>query len=222
MIANNIFSIFDPSSSYVSTNWIIIFLLPIIIKKRIKKKIAKVTYIAKTIAIFIGKEIDQITEKKIKFTNPIFIVVFFLLLTINTIAIFPFNFTPTAHISIRFSIRVTIWGSTILFGWKNHFNEIIAHLTPMGTPNALINFIVVIETISSLIRPITLSIRLSANIVAGHLLMSLLSSFSMNNNTYTLLSGVPIALLIILEIGVALVQSYVLMTLLLLYQNETA
>lgn len=216
------FSIFDPSSSYISINWLIIIYPFLFIKKRWKKNSTKISALTKYITIFIKKEINQLIEKKLKLTSLIFLTVFLLILTINVLAIFPHNFTPTAHISIRLSLRASIWMCTITFGWTSQFYKIIVHLTPVGTPNALINFIVIIETIRTIIRPITLSIRLSANIVAGHLLMSLLSSFSINRMSHSIIASTPITLLIILEIGVALVQAYVLITLMLLYQNETA
>jgi F-type H+-transporting ATPase subunit a len=142
-------------------------------------------------------------------------------LIMNFTAIFPFNFTPTAHLVVTFSMALTIWASIIGMGWAKNFEKTIIHLTPIGTPNILINFIVIVELVRTIIRPITLSVRLSANMVAGHLLMSLLSNFSMNSLACSTLSTVPITALIVLEIGVALVQAYVIVTLLLLYQNES-
>merc|ERR1712168_1564177 len=56
------------------------------------------------------------------------------------------------------------------------YNNLFAHLVPKGTPGFLIPIIVIIETVSNIIRPLTLSIRLAANIVAGHLLLTLLGS----------------------------------------------
>lgn len=221
MIINNIFSIFDPSSSYASSNWLIIT-IPIIIKRNRIKIISKKIALKKSLIIFISKEVNEIIEKKLKQRQSMLIIIFLTIIIWNLIAIFPYNFTPTAHISISFSLRASIWTSTIIFGWKNKFNKIIIHLTPLGTPNPLMNFIVVIETIRAIIRPITLSIRLSANIVAGHLLITLLSSFSIINIQNSIISTIPTILLTILEIGVAIVQAYVLITLILLYQNETS
>ena len=222
MIINNIFSIFDPSSSYASSNWLIITIPIIIIKRNKIKIISKKITLKKSLMIFISKEVNEMIEKKLKQRQSVLIIIFLTIIIWNLIAIFPYNFTPTAHISISFSLRASIWTSTIIFGWKNKFNKIIIHLTPLGTPNPLMNFIVVIETIRAIIRPITLSIRLSANIVAGHLLITLLSSFSIISIQNSIISTIPTILLTILEIGVAIVQAYVLITLILLYQNETS
>jgi len=90
----------------------------------------------------------------------------------------------------------------------------------MGTPLILINFIVLIELVSNIIRPITLSVRLCANIVAGHLLLSLLSNFSLNRFIYFYYSLSGLLILGILEIAVALIQGYVFITLVSLYSTE--
>merc|ERR1711936_472797 len=65
---------------------------------------------------------------------------------------------------------------SLFFSIKNQYNSLFAHLVPRGTPVALIPVIVIIETVSNIIRPGTLPIRLAANIVAGHLLLTLLGS----------------------------------------------
>merc|ERR1712037_1065662 len=87
----------------------------------------------------------------------------------------------------------------IVFSIKNQYNRLFAHLVPRGTPVALIPVIVIIETVSNVIRPGTLSIRLAATIVAGHLLLTLLGSQGPN---------------------VACIQAYVFTILRSLYLNE--
>jgi F-type H+-transporting ATPase subunit a len=95
------------------------------------------------------------------------------------------------------------------------------HLVPQGTPAALIPFIVCIETVRNIIRPGTLAVRLTANIIAGHLLLTLLG-----NNGPTIrqsLIGILITaqiLLLILESAVAIIQSYVFAVLRTLYSRE--
>lgn len=217
---NNIFSIFDPSTSRYSIIWpiILISFIPLMNKiLLIKHKIKTLIY---TVNQQINKEINQLLEKRKKISPDIIRKVFIFIIVCNLIAIIPFNFTRTAHISISFSIRLRLWVSVVVFGWTNHFKKIIVHLTPTGTPNSLINFMVLIEIVRIIIRPITLSIRLSANIVAGHLLISLLSNFSIRNKTYIILSYPIIIALTTLELIVAIVQAYVFITLVTLYQNE--
>jgi F-type H+-transporting ATPase subunit a len=92
---------------------------------------------------------------------------------------------------------------------------------PQGTPGVLIPFIVLIETISNVIRPGTLAVRLSANIIAGHLLLTLLGNTG--NHLSSILLSVLIftqLLLLTLETAVAIIQSYVFTILSTLYSRE--
>jgi F-type H+-transporting ATPase subunit a len=94
----------------------------------------------------------------------------------------------------------------------------MAHIVPSGAPNTLIPILVLIELIRNIIRPITLSVRLSANIIAGHLLISLLgetSSLASLPLTFTM-----IIMLLVLEIAVALIQAYVFTILISIYSSE--
>jgi F-type H+-transporting ATPase subunit a len=108
-----------------------------------------------------------------------------------------------------------------LYGWVNNTHHILVHLVPQGTPNILIPFIVCIETIRNLIRPGTLAVRLAANIIAGHLLLTLLGNNgpSINFSLLTVLIIIQIALLT-LESAVAIIQSYVFAVLRTLYSRE--
>lgn len=101
------------------------------------------------------------------------------------------------------------------------YNSIFTHLVPLGTPNALIPVIVIIETVSNIIRPGTLAVRLAANIVAGHLLLTLLGSQG-PNVSYILVLFIIISLLLLLalELAVACIQSYVFTVLRSLYLRE--
>jgi F-type H+-transporting ATPase subunit a len=74
------------------------------------------------------------------------------------------------------SLAFPLWLAFMIYGWFNHTRHILAHLVPLGTPGALIPFIVLIETTRNVIRPGTLAVRLAANIIAGHLLLVLLGN----------------------------------------------
>merc|ERR1711864_35466 len=95
------------------------------------------------------------------------------------------------------------------------------HLVPIGTPSLLIPVIVIIETIRRIIRPGTLSIRLAANIVAGHLLLTLIGSLCPNLYNIILIRVIlGLILLLILELAVACIQSYFFTILSSLYLDE--
>ena len=83
----------------------------------------------------------------------------------------------------------------------------LSHLVPQGTPNVLIMFIVLIELVRNIIRPVTLCVRLTANLIAGHLLISLLGN-ALVRRGIVFLMFVPV-LLTILEMAVSFIQAYV-------------
>jgi F-type H+-transporting ATPase subunit a len=97
----------------------------------------------------------------------------------------------------------------------------LAHCVPLGTPPVLIPFMVLIETISNLIRPGTLAVRLAANIIAGHLLLVLLGNQGPNlTSAFLTVLIVTQILLLVLESAVAVIQSYVFAVLATLYSRE--
>nr|YP_009720978.1 ATP synthase F0 subunit 6 [Aratinga nenday]ABA19299.1 ATP synthase subunit 6 [Aratinga nenday]QGM79750.1 ATP synthase F0 subunit 6 [Aratinga nenday] len=147
-----------------------------------------------------------------------------LLLTINLLGLLPYTFTPTTQLSMNMALAFPLWLATLLTGLRNQPTVSLGHLLPEGTPTPLIPALIVIETISLLIRPLALGVRLTANLTAGHLLIQLISTA-----TITLLPIMPMVsiltttvllLLTILEVAVAMIQAYVFVLLLSLYLQE--
>lgn len=101
-------------------------------------------------------------------------------------------------------------------------SSFIAHFVPKRTPGPLIPFLVIIEIVRSVIRPITLSVRLAANIVAGHILICLLTTPMRALGIVPLIiSSLILFIIITLELAVAVIQAYVFMTLSSLYFSES-
>nr|AYD75001.1 ATP6 [Dicrurus adsimilis] len=147
----------------------------------------------------------------------------FLLLT-NLLGLLPYTFTPTTQLSMNLALAFPLWLATLLTGLRNQPSASLGHLLPEGTPTPLIPALIMIETISLLIRPLALGVRLTANLTAGHLLIQLISTA-----TVTLASTMPMVslitllvlfLLTILEVAVAMIQAYVFVLLLSLYLQE--
>merc|ERR1711863_34346 len=132
----------------------------------------------------------------------------------------PYIFTRTSHLSITLVLALPVWLGRILISIIFQYNSLLAHLVPLGTPRFLIPIIVIIETVRNIIRPITLSIRLAANMVAGHLLLTLLGSQGPIISIILLILLIRLILLLILEVAVACIQSYVFTILRSLYLNE--
>nr|QFI35733.1 ATP synthase F0 subunit 6 [Protographium marcellus] len=151
----------------------------------------------------------------------IFISLFSFILFNNFLGLLPYIFTSTSHLTISLSISLSLWLSFMIYGWINNSQHMFIHMIPQGTPNILMPFMVLIETISNIIRPGTLAVRLTANMIAGHLLLTLLSSTGNNMSFFMLFILIMIQiLLLILESAVAVIQSYVIAILSTLYSSE--
>nr|YP_009164830.1 ATP synthase F0 subunit 6 [Tityus serrulatus]AKU46806.1 ATP synthase subunit 6 [Tityus serrulatus] len=165
------------------------------------------------------KEIKSLYVSGFSGSENILCALFLFIVMSNLLGLFPFIFTATSHLLVTLLLALSFWFSLMLFGWLKKTVSMLAHLVPLGTPGILMMFMVLIETISNLIRPITLSVRLAANMIAGHLLIVLLGS-AINFNIFLLLSGLSLILLLLLELSVAVIQSYVFMVLVGLYSSE--
>nr|YP_009161776.1 ATP synthase F0 subunit 6 [Danio nigrofasciatus]AKS28322.1 ATP synthase F0 subunit 6 [Danio nigrofasciatus] len=146
------------------------------------------------------------------------------LITINLLGLLPYTFTPTTQLSLNMGFAVPLWLATVIIGMKDQPTIALGHLLPEGTPIPLIPALIIIETISLLIRPLALGVRLTANLTAGHLLIQLISTA-----VFVLLPMMPavaaltaavLFLLTLLEVAVAMIQAYVFVLLLSLYLQE--
>nr|ABA19350.1 ATP synthase subunit 6 [Pionites leucogaster] len=147
-----------------------------------------------------------------------------LLLTINLLGLLPYTFTPTTQLSMNMALAFPLWLATLLTGLRNQPTTSLGHLLPEGTPTPLIPALIMIETISLLIRPLALGVRLTANLTAGHLLIQLISTATITLlptlPTVSILTTTVLLLLTILEVAVAMIQAYVFVLLLSLYLQE--
>nr|YP_961315.1 ATP synthase F0 subunit 6 [Capitulum mitella]AAR87429.1 ATP synthase F0 subunit 6 [Capitulum mitella] len=217
----NLFSSFDPMSSTLSfqANWLSTFLFLVVFYPLFWLSTSKSNLMYQEISSYITKEFIPLFKS---YKNIIFFNVLFLFILINNIfGLMPYTFTSTAHIAMTLSMALTIWLIFMIYGWVNNTKHMFAHLVPLGTPVILMPFMVLIESISNIIRPITLSVRLAANLTAGHLLLILLGE-SMVNNKIIIIVTVTLAqfALMTLEAAVAVIQSYVFATLSTLYASE--
>lgn len=135
--------------------------------------------------------------------------------------LFPYIFTASRHIVLTLTLRLPLWLSFMMYGWLNYTKHMFAHLVPQSTPNLLIPFIVLIESIRNVIRPLTLAVRLIANMVAGHLLITLLGNQTAAASNLILARLILTQILLLtLESAVAIIQSYVFAVLSTLYARE--
>ena len=188
-----LFSSFDPTSSIIniSLNWIRTFLGLLIIPAPFWLIQSRTSILYNIIIVKLHEEfktfLGVISHQG---RTLIFISIFSIILFNNSIGLLPYVFTRSSHLVFTLTLALPIWLSFMLFGWINNTKHILAHLVPGGVPALLIPIIVGNEIIRNLIRPITLSVRLAANIIVGHLIISIIG------NTGTILEIVGLSLLI--------------------------
>nr|YP_010626107.1 ATP synthase F0 subunit 6 [Sininocellia gigantos]WBK02931.1 ATP synthase F0 subunit 6 [Sininocellia gigantos] len=219
----NLFSVFDPSTTIMnlSLNWFSSFIGLIIIPSLFWILPNRLYFIWMNILTKLNQEFKTLLGIKNFKISMIFTSLFLFIMFNNLLGLFPYIFTSSSHMNFTLTLALPLWISFMLYGWINHTNHMFTHLVPQGTPNVLMPFMVCIETISNIIRPGTLAIRLAANMIAGHLLLTLLG------NTGSSLSSMMISillftqiLLLTLEFAVAIIQAYVFSVLSTLYSSE--
>ncbi|YP_008854801.1 ATP synthase F0 subunit 6 (mitochondrion) [Cherax quadricarinatus] len=219
----SLFSIFEPSSCILSLNlnWVSTFLGFLFVPILFWTSPSRWLYLWFKIVSTLHNEFKTILGPSNPGLSFLFVSLFSFILFNNSLGLLPYIFTSSSHLAMTLTLALPLWLTFILFGWLNHTQHMFAHLVPQGTPNTLMPFMVLIETISNIIRPGTLAIRLAANMIAGHLLLTLLgsmgSSLSPKLLIFLILAQI---LLLMLESAVAIIQSYVFAVLSTLYASE--
>lgn len=162
--------------------------------------------------------INQINKNKGQIYFPFIYVLFLFILINNLIGMIPYSFSSTSHFILTFSISFTVvLGATIL-GFIIYKLIFFSLLVPDGCPLPLLPLLVLIEFLSYLARNVSLGLRLSANILSGHMLLNIISSFTYKIMTsgYFFLVFLPLIFIIAfsgLETGIAFIQAQVFIVL---------
>nr|YP_011009662.1 ATP synthase F0 subunit 6 [Hygia bidentata]WPV77654.1 ATP synthase F0 subunit 6 [Hygia bidentata] len=218
----NLFSTFDPATSnLMSINWISTISCFMILPLTFWMLPNRLNIMMNNITEKLNNEFKMLLGLNSKGMTLIMVSLFMFIFINNIMGMLPYIFTSSSHLTFTLTMALPLWVSLMIYGWINHTKYMFAHLIPVGTPAMLMPFMVLIETISSLIRPGSLAVRLTANMIAGHLLMSLLGNNSLN--IYEL--WLPLIMLMqmtlmLFEMAVALIQAYVFSVLSTLYYSE--
>ena len=151
---------------------------------------------------------------------PFIFTLFMFILFANTLGLIPYSFTPTSHVIVTFTLAIVVFVGVTVIGFARHGLGFLGLFLPKGIPVALAPLLVVIELISYLARPVTLSLRLFANMMAGHTLLKVFGGFVV---TLGLLGIAPLAFTVALyglELIVVFLQAYVFTVLTCLYLND--
>lgn len=176
--------------------------------------------IYETIRGLIKKELKEKGEKEIYIIMSILI---FIILN-NMISMIPYSYSMTSQIIGIISISNWIWISNIIKGIKEKGKRYVEIWLPMGTPIGLIPLIIIIEIISYISRSISLGLRLSSNIISGHILMSILSELLykiIKWNKLLIIPSMIMIIIILLELSIGIIQGYVFIILMISYMKDS-
>jgi F-type H+-transporting ATPase subunit a len=157
---------------------------------------------------------------------PFIFSLFMFVLIANLVGLIPFTFSVTSQIIVTFALAVLVIGIVIVYGFFKHGMHFLGLFVPPGVTPILLPFIVLIEVISFAARPISLSVRLFANMLAGHITLKVMGGFVVSllgAGAFAILSPLPLAAVVALtalELLVAVLQAYVFAILTCVYIND--
>jgi F-type H+-transporting ATPase subunit a len=169
----------------------------------------------------VSKMISDTAGSKAKPYFPFVFSLFMFVLFCNMLGMLPYSFTVTSHIIVTFALAAVIFVGVTIIGFVNHGAGYLKLFIPSGVPLFLLPLIVIIEIISYLSRPVSLSVRLFANMLAGHTMLKVFGGFVISLG---IIGGwLPLSFtvaLIGLEILIAFLQAYVFAILTCIYLND--
>ena len=152
---------------------------------------------------------------------PLIFTLFMFVLGANMLGMLPYSFTVTSHIIVTFGLAMFVFLGATVVGFAKHGVHYLKLFVPSGVPAVLLPLLVVIEVISYFTRPISLSVRLFANMMAGHTMLKVFAGFVVGMG---FLGGwLPLGIMVALtglEILVAFLQAYVFAVLTCIYLND--
>jgi len=176
---------------------------------------------------FVAKMVKENIGPKGRSFFPFIFTLFIFVLMGNLLGLLPKSFTYTSHLAVTGALALTVFFAVIIFGFINHGVKFLSMFVPSGVPWWILPIIIPIELISFFVRPLTLSVRLFANMMAGHIMLKIIAGFAV---AAAGLGGVGVAvgfapafigmLMLLFELLVALIQAYVFAILSCVYLKD--
>jgi F-type H+-transporting ATPase subunit a len=177
--------------------------------------------VAESIYEVVDNMTHEILHENARTYFPFVLTLFTFILFCNVLGLVPYSFTVTSHIIVTLALALTVFiGATIIGFWRNGFSY-LKLFVPSGVPAVLLPLVVVIEIVSYFIRPMSLSIRLFANMMAGHMMLKVMAGFVVMLGAAA--GWLPLAAMVGLyglELLVAALQAYVFALLTCMYLND--
>lgn len=166
---------------------------------------------------------DQTGSNGYKYFPFVFTLFFFVLLT-NLLGLVPFGIALTSHLIVILFLSLTVCGGIFIIGLVTHNFKFLKIFVP-ESPLLLLPVLIPIEIFSYIIRMFSLAIRLSANILAGHTLVFIISTFILKmfyiKNIFYFIFVMPLLMILLLEFGVAFLQAYIFTILICIYLSDS-
>ena len=169
---------------------------------------------------FLLGTLNETTSGKGERYLPFIFSLFSFVLVLNLLGLMPSGFTVTSHISITFALALCVFISVTAIAFIKHGFKFFSFFLPQGIPVFLAPLMVLIELFTYLTRPVSLSIRLAANMMVGHLLMFVIAGFILMMGIWGWLPGLFIVLFTGFELFVAIIQAYIFTVLTCTYLND--
>ena len=177
---------------------------------------------AEVLMNMVGNTLTDVAGKEAMRYFPAIFTLFMFILFANLAGMLPYSFTVTSHIAVTFALAALVFlGTTLIMIARHGIGGFLHYFLPHGTPWWMIWLIYPIEVISYLSRPVSLSIRLAANMTAGHILLKIMAGFVVMLGGA--LSIAPFVLVIGVtgfEIGIAILQAYIFTVLTCVYLHD--
>lgn len=225
----DIFSSFDPFINisfqiFPIFFWALILFCLFIVRRTYWMSFNYYNWVVSYILDIINTQSIRTFSRHIKGFRTIIVTIFCIFILINFLGLLPYSFRFSRHIVFSLIFGFPLWLSLVLSSFLNSPRRFIAGLLPRGAPNWLNPFLIIVETVRIIVRPVTLSVRLVANIRAGHIVLGLIGIYS---SSYLFTSRFRFSLLIavqvgyiIFEMGICLIQAYIFCLLLTLYADD--
>jgi F-type H+-transporting ATPase subunit a len=204
---------------FISTLFIILFFIFALKNKRIVPSRLQIAGEAIYGVIF-DMTYQNIGTKGRKFT-PFIFTLFLFIAGCNLFGMLPYSFTITSHIATTFILATIVFILTTIVGFTMHGMSFLSIFLPKGIPSWLAPLMIIIELFTYLAKPISLSLRLAANMMAGHILLKVIAGFVISLTIFFKILPIPMIMVLIgFEIFVSLFQAYIFSILACVYLND--
>jgi ATP synthase subunit 6 len=186
-------------------------------------------YIAESLYSFVNEKLvgDLINHERSRDFFPFIFVLFIFILTSNELGMIPYTFTVTSHLWMTFSLGLMMFIGVNVVAFQTHGLHFFSFFCPPGCPPWIIPMLIGIELISYIFRVISISVRLFANVMAGHALFKILAGFAWTMLSLGIMGYLGSFLILVfilaftaLEVAIAFIQAYIFTLLTCLYLSD--